>query len=297
MNNQINEIRRILDFYAVLERPLTLTEIQRLVPFTISLGCLFEILEMLVKDGGISVSQGFYTISKKDVSITKRKWQDFLLDEKWRKLDHLRHFFSFVPFVHFVFISGSLALQNVKETSDFDVLVGCKTGRIFTVRFLSMALFGLLGIRRKRLDHKNLANNKICLNHFVTPESYKLAPPYSLYWEELYMALIPFIGDEKEIGRFWKANRELVHKNINYSHRRFREKQKNAFRSIFEFIFDGRIGGALELFLKNIQIRRVEKHLRDKATGFGPRLVYTNSELEFHPDTKRIDEILKKMTP
>jgi predicted nucleotidyltransferase len=57
-------------------------------------------------------------------------------------------------------VAGSLATGNIQENSDFDVIVGVKRGRIFTARFFGVALFGLLGWRRKKSDRENNAKNK-----------------------------------------------------------------------------------------------------------------------------------------
>ncbi len=288
-----NDILKVLDFYGVLERPLTLLELQRLLPFKGTFDALYSILQTLENRGSIFSSEGFF--STKKLSVMKRKRQDLLLDEKWENLFRRRVWFSFLPFTDFIFISGSLALGNVRETSDFDVLVGCKEGRIFTVRFLSVILFGILGMRRKRLDHKVSANNKICLNHFVTPTRYALTPPYSIYWEELYKSLVPFLGFEEAIRHFWTANKELIKEEPSFMDRRFSETHANILRTFLEGVLKGKVGDMFEAILKKIQIGMIEKHLGEGAVGFKPRLIYTDNELEFHPDTKRIEEMLATM--
>jgi hypothetical protein len=45
--------------------------------------------------------------------------------------------------------------------------------------------------------------------------------------------------------------------------------------------------------MKNIQMKRIEKSLKRDA-GFKPRLRYNDEELEFHPDTRRIEEMVRK---
>jgi len=288
------EIIRILTFYGVLARPLTLLEIQRLLSRPVSLEKILEILEKNIKNEKVVCVEGFYSLLKNKISITDRKWQDLLLDEKWNKLKRFSFFFSFLPFIHFVFISGSLALQNIHKTSDFDVLIGCKEGRIFTARFFSVLLFNLLGIRRKRIDHKISANNKICLNHFVTPASYQLSPPYSIYWEQLYKNLIPFIGSKSEMQKFLDANNELTKKSLHITDQRYSYFNKRFITIFLEFILGGLLGNVIESFLKFGQTYYRSRHISE-GKGYKPRVIYSSNELELHTDTKRIDEMLRKM--
>ncbi len=42
--------------------------------------------------------------------------------------------------------------------------------------------------------------------------------------------------------------------------------------------------------MKRLQVKRIEKSLKSGAPGYQPRIIYNDSELEFHPDTKRAAE-------
>ncbi|MEK9186408.1 MAG: hypothetical protein AAB885_02360 [Patescibacteria group bacterium] len=44
--------------------------------------------------------------------------------------------------------------------------------------------------------------------------------------------------------------------------------------------------------MKRIQVKKIESGLA-KQSGYKPRIVYTDQELEFHPDTRRIEDFLK----
>jgi predicted nucleotidyltransferase len=82
-----------------------------------------------------------------------------LYDKKWHLLIKRAGIFKHIPFIDFVFGSGSLAIGNVDEESDFDVLVGVREGRIFTVRFLSALFLSVLRWRRaKEHGGKSAAN-------------------------------------------------------------------------------------------------------------------------------------------
>ncbi len=215
-----------------------------------------------------------------------------LLEEKWRKFLKHRRFFSFIPFIDFVLVAGSLALGNVHENSDFDVIVGARQGRIFTVRAFCVFVFGILGLRRKGIDHKAASSDKVCFNHFVTPSGYKLSPPYNDYWKKLYQNLVPVYGRKKKIEDFFAAN-DWLEKEPTLRWEYFQGTVFNPVRIILEFILHEFFGDIFEKFVKKIQLERIKKSLKRDA-GYKPRLKYDDNELEFHPDTRRIEEMLNK---
>ena len=222
-------------------------------------------------------------------SLTRRQ-QDVLSDKKWLKFLKLARFFRQLPFTEFVLGAGSLALGNARRDSDFDVIVGAKAGRIFTARFFCVLMFDLLGRRRRKFSRRKEASDKICFNHFITPVAYRLRPPYNIYWRELYGNLVPIYGPKDKIQEFFKAN-DWMGKRI-YSDDLRHQFYQPGFGGIFwEKILSGRFGDLTERLLKRIQVRRIKKNLRE-SSGFEPRFVFNDEELEFHPDTLRIHKLI-----
>src|SRR3989338_2308404 len=137
--------------------------------------------------------------------------RDALYEQKWQKFLGRIWPFKFIPFVDFVLAAGSLATGNMREESDFDVIVGVRQGRIFTARAFCVLAFGMFGWRAKhkrnfsRHSHgfvvSHRVRDKICLNHFVTPAAYRLSPPYNEYWKNLYQKLVPIYGSPEIIQK------------------------------------------------------------------------------------------------
>lgn len=221
--------------------------------------------------------------------------QQVLYDKKWEKFLRRTWLFRLIPFVSFAFAAGSMAMGNVREASDFDVIVGVRSGRIFTARFFCVAFFELFGWRRRK-EHfsEGDTRDKVCLNHFVAPKAFRLSPPHNLYWKELYKNLVPIFGEEKEIQSFWKANEDwmgellIFQDDLRYLHR-----NSGWIKNFGEWILSGRVGDRLERFLRHWQIMKIEKGSGWK-NGYKPRVIYNDEELEFHPDTKRILEYVSK---
>lgn len=214
-----------------------------------------------------------------------------ILEEKWQKLFTYRKALRYIPFINFALVAGSMAIGDVHKNSDFDLIIGVKNGRIFTARLFSMLVFELLGARRKGKDSKENASNKVCLNHFVALRGYTLSPPYNDYWVALYRNLVPFYGKFDEIEAFFKANKWAG--KISPQKDKWADYNPSLFSKICEWILKGKLGNFFENFFKKFQIKRIKKKVKGGALGYKPRLKYSDEELEFHIDTKRIEEKLR----
>src|SRR3990167_473714 len=99
------------------------------------------------------------------------------------------------------------------------------------------------------------------------------------------------MGDEKAISDFFKANDWLKPLRQYERDPRYSGQGKSFIKSVIEFIFRGWLGNKLEQVLKKLQLRRIERGL-PQALGYKPRFVVSDLELEFHMDTRRIEEML-----
>lgn len=220
----------------------------------------------------------YKVLGRPPVGSMERRRRDLLHDLKWWKLLARAGWFRFLPFIEFVMVSGSMALGNVTEKSDFDLLVGVRNGRMFTARYFALALFTLLGLRRINDDPKS-SPDKFCFNHFVTEHAYS-KPPYNAYRRELYRNLVPIAGDPERIRAFFKANGWCGRKEDALD-LRYRYPGKNAFARFLEFLLGGHIGDFLEIRIATpIAKRRLQKYVSKE--GSGGRVVVTDEELEFH---------------
>lgn len=218
------------------------------------------------------------------MSLEEKKWALFLKRVR---------LFRFVPFTDFVIAAGSLATGELHKKSDFDVVVGVRRGRIFTNRFFAHLVFRLCGYGRRGVDHKENASDKICLNHFVTPQSYRLAPPHNAYWNNLYHKLVPVVGEETLIAEFFKSNDWLKPYRIYKRDFRYLGRAKSLLGGMAEFVLGGVFGDGLEGILGHWQENKIRRGFCKNA-GYKPAFVCNKHELRFHMDTRRIEEMLKR---
>jgi hypothetical protein len=208
------------------------------------------------------------------------------MEDKWKKFLRIKPLFSLVPFVDLVLVSGSLALGKAHEDSDFDVIVGCRKGRIFTTRFFSHLVFGLRGVRRKGSHTKNQAKDKICLSHFVVPSGYLLAPPHNPYWKEMYRSLVPVFGKEDSVRKFFSANQWSGKKEVVFDHR-WQAKKFNLTGRGIEFFLQGSAGDFFESLVKKMQVKKIEKNIEKSDND---RVIYNDDVIEFHMLKKSLPE-------
>jgi hypothetical protein len=213
-----------------------------------------------------------------------------LHDKKWFKFLSRARLFRHLPFIEFVLGSGSLAIGRVSPDSDFDVVVGVKRGRIFTARFLAVLVFGFLGWRRKRLHHDESASDKICLNHFVAPSAYRLAPPHTDSWRELYKKMVPVWGDKEKLNEFFAANNPWVGEEKTWiDDMRFDRRPGSSIKYKLENMLSGPLGELVESWARRFQLWKIRRSLAAGPVGYKPRLRYNDEELEFHPDRKKFE--------
>lgn len=232
----------------------------------------------------------------------QREQRKVLYDVKWQKLLRRAWLFKYIPFIDFVFGAGSMAVGNVTEASDFDVLIGARQRRIFTARFFAILFFGLFHWRRTKEESGAQAADKICLNHFITPASYRFALEKNPYWEQMYQGLVPLFGDERFMRIFLQANAELIPQpKYVLSDLRYRHQRSSFLKRSLERLLAGKLGEWFEQKVKVIQIARIEKGLpqgerkphmitievpgaKPGTYHLSPLIRYSDTELEFHPD-------------
>lgn len=221
-------------------------------------------------------------------SIIAVRERQVLYDTKWKKFLKRARLFRHIPFVEFAFGAGSMAAGGVHKDSDFDVILGVREGRIWSARFFAVCAFGMLGWRRKKLMHHEAAADKICLNHFVTVRSFTLSPPHNASWRTLYARLVPLYGTAEIVQAFFDANASWMgERRVYEDDLRHEYRMPSRLKRMLERMLANRMGNAVERVLRGVQVMLIRRNLHSPELGSAPRIVYTDDELEFHPDTRR----------
>ncbi|MDZ4225295.1 MAG: nucleotidyltransferase domain-containing protein [Candidatus Andersenbacteria bacterium] len=203
---------------------------------------------------------------------------------------------SIMPFVRMVAVSGSLVLGNAKQTSDLDFLVVVKRGRVWLARLGLLAAAQLTG-RRRKYWHE-VAPDKICLNHYLADDSLAISTDIrNLYTAVIYHNLVLLAGWEC-YDKFQEINGTWIKRFLMYPAESQlppvlvgREPRSNSwFKGAFEAVLSESIFDWLEKLAERWQRYSV---LRHEVLGRAGRVVMSDTELAFHPDSK-VPGILEK---
>lgn len=184
------------------------------------------------------------------------------LEEKyWRKVEKYLPVLQMVPFVKMIAVCNNLAFGKIDETSDIDLFVVAKSGRLFIVRTFVTFLLHVLGVRR----HGNKIAGRFCLSFFVDEEAVDLsgiALERDIYLAFWVRSLVPVIDDgfsaqflEKNwwILDYFEVDENLVLRND----RVFKSGSFKCFLNrIFGFVLRGRFGDFIEKKLEKWQLKR-----------------------------------------
>jgi hypothetical protein len=220
-------------------------------------------------------------------------------ERKWKLLEKAAVFLAAVPFVRGIAASGSLAIDNTKPSSDLDVFVIVKTGRMWTARLLALGMVQLLGRRRKYWNRQ--APDMVCLNHYVADEHLKMPVEVTnLYTAVQYTLHVPLHG-LATLHQFQDMNASWVHRYVMapimpHLHHRHTVTVPG-FLVVTKKWVEGFLlepfGNVVEGWAKRLQLVAIARH---QVQGRPGRVALSEAELAFHPDTK-VPSILGRYTP
>lgn len=309
-------------YYDVLDMPLTgfevwkylinvsnISRINRELPreFEHEYDNFFEILKNLKENSLlkklIDSKNGFYFLNGREDLYKQRIERKKISDQKWKKVRKIVKWFQAISYVKMVAVSGSLAQNNVKPESDFDLLITARKGRIWTARALVTLAAAMLGVRR----HDSKTKDRVCLNHYITDESLEIKFR-SLYNAQTYAHLVCVEADSR--GFSTRIHADFQRKNswikdylyfyplIQNQNQKFIKPNLilKTFAKFGEILLNGGIGDKAEKIFKKIQLKHINRHpLRHKKGG---RIVADDFQLEFHPDSPEkeiLEQYNKKM--
>lgn len=304
-------IKRTLAFFAVWQQPLTPMEVWRYLWLPQYETCsmkhvaLIEVkkkLEEMTGWGELGVAHQFYFLLKNPEGQSvygktwylERQWLGIVSLKKWRLAVRGARLLCLVPFVRMVAVGNTLAIEHAREDSDIDFFIIAKTGRLWTVRLISLLLLQLAGLRR----HGRHIQDRLCLSFYATEEALDLSTlakpsldPYLAYW---VASLWPVYGKET-YKKFWQANfwikqflPTVFARETNGPRRVDESWFSKSWRIGFECILDGVLGNALEKFCRLIMLRRIYSHSNSRLQRQETDVVVSDRILKFHETDRRI---------
>lgn len=119
-------------------------------------------------------------------------------------------YLSKIPFILFVGISGSLAMNNAKTDSDIDLFVITKNDTLWIARFLSIVILSLNRFSLRRANNKN-ERNKICLNLWIDQHSIDMPDmPQNAYTAHEIAQVVPLVDKVNTYSQWIKRNKWIT---------------------------------------------------------------------------------------
>ncbi len=298
-------ILRAICYFDVFDYPLTLMEVWKYSPMAnkISLAEASEILQnsQALKDK-LSFKQGFVFLKDRENIIEARLRNHARALDFWFRAKRGADWLRFVPFIKMIAVCNNLSWHNVKEESDIDFYIVVTKGRIWTARFLSVALLHLLKMRR----HGKYIAKRICLSFFVTENNLNLekialagGDPYLLYYTA---QMTPIFIRENLDAKYWQTN-EWVKKilpniypveMVSYPWKTKHNWFSRSWQNFWEFVLSTFLGDGVEKLLHFFQKEKMKRNLGSRQNEKGSAVIISDEMLKFHESDKR-EEYRRKM--
>lgn len=270
-----NAILLTLAYSEQFSYPLTEVELWRRL-FSLKEKAVFsqkvflQVLKDLTKSGQVIEEKGYLYLKGSGKLVRERLRKTQLSRKKWREVQRFVVKAKYIPWISAVFVTGSLAMNNVEKDSDCDFLIITQPKRLWLSRVLVIGIAWLAGRRRSWAGEEK---NSWCFNlwldeeHLTTPS--EIRSVYTAY--EVIQAVLVF--ERRFVGiRFWEKNAWV--KNVLPNWEFPTQKLQGLFQNNIVFSF-------VDYVLWKFQLWYMQPHRTSEKIGRGYAF--------FHPrDTKTI---------
>ncbi len=211
-------------------------------------------------------------------------------EKSWSKVKSYLPFLQLIPFIRMVAVCNNLAFSKMDRSSDIDLFIVAKTGRLFMVRTLVTLLLHVFGVRR----HGKKIRGRFCLSFFVDESALNMSglaiknDIYLAYWLKSMKPVIDFGVSRKIIKKnswampffFRRSDFKIDRKKV------FRTSLLMAFvRGIMQFFLGGKFGDYFESKLRFWQLKRAKVKANKLSQNSG--VFISEHILKFHNVDRR----------
>ena len=183
-----------LAYADLFDFPLSLPEIVRY-----QIGTRFspeEITGALVGDQVLARSilrspKGFYSLLDREVVFATRDKREVASEKVWERARLYARLLARFPFVRMIAVTGALAVDNIAQQPDIDLLVVTAPGRVWIARRLIVVLVRLARLRRDDLcPNYIISRDNLTLDQRDLFTAHELAQMIPLYGLNLYERML-----------------------------------------------------------------------------------------------------------
>jgi predicted nucleotidyltransferase len=166
-------------------------------------------LRLLRPKPRVMFKDGYFFLKGKGALVSARLHKEYISKEKMKLLARAKHIFEQSSGILMVGITGSLAMAAARGSSDIDLMIITKKGRLWSTRL--KVLFSLLknkiAIRRARV---NKQADRLCLNIWMDEEDLSIESPRNAYTAHELAQIVPLINRETTYERLLAANKWIL---------------------------------------------------------------------------------------
>lgn len=287
--NLKHSILKTIAFFDLFDFPLTAEEVMDYLYRYDALVHIKEIKGILDEMDEIEHIHTFYMLKGRAKLVDTRKARKFIAEKFWNRTRQYCQYIVKIPFVEMVAVCNNLAYDNSTEQSDIDLFIVIKPGRMWLSRLWITLVLQFFGVRR----YGEKVAGRFCLSFFVTTEKLSMEPlllrpedPYMAYWVKW---LRPIYGKTTykrfiEENRIWlKDGYGLLFTDIETQ--QFPFDQKSRWKNFWEWVLGGKVGNAMEGWVKKTFKKRTLKKVDQLESGAS--VVVSDDMLKFHNKDKR----------
>lgn len=178
----------------------------------------------------VSEKDGYLFFQGREEIVERYKQREKISEEKLLRAKKFARFFSFIPWVKMVAVTGSVAASNAKEEDDIDLLIISSSNRVWLTRLLSSLVLDFLKVRRKRYD--SCEKDKLCLNMYLSEDKLEFEKK-DIYTAFEITLLKPIYSKEQTFEKLLNDNRWLISYLPNFRLPDYLEKESSGFRVKF----------------------------------------------------------------
>lgn len=236
----------------------------------------------------------YVTLAGRSDIVATRMARHAANERKWRRARQVASVLRLVPFVRFIGVVNTLALDNARPESDIDLFIIVKRGRLWLTRALVTALVHAMGIRR----HGSTVTDRVCLSFYVSDGALNLEPlkhpaiahdSYLAYW---VTEVVPLYSRGDAWQSFLHAN-EWVTKQIPHGLSAMPvpyfddTAAVKAIRALPEVLAYSVVGDACEWLARALQHRHMLAKQGSRIHANSTDVVVNNDVLKFHEKDRR----------
>jgi predicted nucleotidyltransferase len=270
-------ILETLAYFDMFNYPLAKAEIYLFLSAKVPYEWVEHGLNCLLGYGIVYQFERFYTLKNNGDSISSRKKGNQKAEELIKTAGKVGELLIKFPYVRGIAISGSLSKNYADQHSDIDLFIITEKNRLWIARTL-LHLF-------KKLTFLVGKEHFFCMNYLIDVQCLEIEEK-NRYTAIEVCTLMPLQGDIV-FEKFYAENAWSVNFLPNKTMRVATARPERHFilKSVAEFLFNNRLGNAIEQLLNNITAARWQKKtVRKKLNNHGTILGMIAGEHCSKPD-------------